>query len=566
MVRMMNPDWKKRCAVAAILLFISITAVTSLSGVIAQGEPVIKILDAATGSNSITLGSSADPFPEGGYNFTVEVTLQGSVTNLVAYQVAMKYNKTLLRCTGASVDDKDPRFIFYDYAQAYLVSMPTPLIVTSPQGYVFLGASIVTGSGADFSGGLLAKINFTAIKTDTSLLEIIPTYTGVGLPPAEYQDDSKLIDGLLHNLPFLYENCPVAAIGSQSPPTATFTFTPSNPSPGQSVAFDASESFTPVGDIASYMWDFGDNSTFETTENRTAHTFFLSGLYSVNLTVTDSNGLTGSAAQDVLVGAVPYVNFTFTPLEPLFTDQVTFNASESFDRDGNITSYVWDFGDGSNETITNVDGNVTAENATAAHYFLHRGVFFVNLTVFDNNGLFNTTVVEVLVGRRPSADFLTLPDVIEYPLDYNITFDASPSRIDSSAKFMVVYVWDFGDSAWPIVYHVINATDPASSPTPWGEGPSGTQPFYIHYGYTNATLQGGGVINVNLTVVDNDGLYNSVVKPVNITETPLTINTQDNTLYYAVAGAVFAVIVVGAVIVKKRQEPETARKERYRVI
>lgn len=71
----------------------------------------------------------------------------------------------------------------------------------------------------------------------------------------------------------------------------------------------------------------------------------------------------------------PSACFTATPVfgtEPL---RVTFNASCSSDPDGSITSYTWDFGDGS-----------SGSGVSPSHTYL-AGSHFVTLTVRDNDGL-----------------------------------------------------------------------------------------------------------------------------------------------------------------------------------
>lgn len=87
--------------------------------------------------------------------------------------------------------------------------------------------------------------------------------------------------------------------GSNQNPTAAFLATPS----GLTVSFDAADSSDPDGDDLTYAWDFGDSSTG--TGVTTSHTFAADGTYTVALTVTDGNGGTDTAEQDVTVSGGP---------------------------------------------------------------------------------------------------------------------------------------------------------------------------------------------------------------------------------------------------------------------
>ncbi|MBX0288542.1 PKD domain-containing protein [Halomicroarcula sp. F28] len=73
-------------------------------------------------------------------------------------------------------------------------------------------------------------------------------------------------------------------------PDAEFTFSPSTPSTGENVTFNAGGSTDSDGTLASYEWDFdGDGATDQTGE--TAITSFgEGGNYSVSLTVSDGDG------------------------------------------------------------------------------------------------------------------------------------------------------------------------------------------------------------------------------------------------------------------------------------
>jgi PKD repeat protein len=65
------------------------------------------------------------------------------------------------------------------------------------------------------------------------------------------------------------------------------------------VAFDASASSAPGGSIVSYAWDFGDGSSGSGVS--ASHTYEAPGTFTAVLTVTDTQGLTAQAQQEIAV-------------------------------------------------------------------------------------------------------------------------------------------------------------------------------------------------------------------------------------------------------------------------
>lgn len=86
--------------------------------------------------------------------------------------------------------------------------------------------------------------------------------------------------------------------------TASFTFSPTAPVTNDTVRFDGSASTGAAGaTITEWKWDFGDGAT-ETDDDPTAtHAYTAARTYVVRLTVTDSNGRTGTTTRDVVVKA-----------------------------------------------------------------------------------------------------------------------------------------------------------------------------------------------------------------------------------------------------------------------
>lgn len=89
----------------------------------------------------------------------------------------------------------------------------------------------------------------------------------------------------------------------------------------------------------------------------------------------------------------PLANFTYSPLNPISGEIVYFNASASYDSDGTIQRYTWDFGDGA-----------TARGKTTTHQFdvgeFLSKTFTVSLTVVDNEGAHDTCSQQITVNLK----------------------------------------------------------------------------------------------------------------------------------------------------------------------
>ncbi|HMX81560.1 MAG TPA: PKD domain-containing protein, partial [Ferruginibacter sp.] len=95
------------------------------------------------------------------------------------------------------------------------------------------------------------------------------------------------------------------------------------------------------GTISSYLWDFGD-LTQSTAQNPPTHVYATSNIYTVTLRVTDNHGCTATASKQMHVDASALIDFT--GLKPQYCTGQTVSLKRVISR--NITSYVWDNGDG----------------------------------------------------------------------------------------------------------------------------------------------------------------------------------------------------------------------------
>ena len=90
----------------------------------------------------------------------------------------------------------------------------------------------------------------------------------------------------------------------------------------------------------------------------------------------------------------PTADFRFAPARPRAGEPVRFDASPSFDADGQIVRYEWDFDD---------DAIPDAEGLQVEHVFAEPGDYRVTLTVTDDDGLLGrrTRTVSVLPPDAP---------------------------------------------------------------------------------------------------------------------------------------------------------------------
>jgi PKD repeat protein/subtilisin family serine protease len=210
--------------------------------------------------------------------------------------------------------------------------------------------------------------------------------------------------------------------------------------------------------------------------------------------VASGNWAEASAAITVqpLANQPPVARFTFSPANPLVNQWVTFDATSSYDPDGSIVSYSWDFGDGATAT-----GSRVTKRYSAA------GTYTVTLTVTDNRGATNSAsqTITVTSPNQPPVASFTFSPANPNPGD-TVTFDASASSDPDGS--IVSYSWNFGDgntASGVTASHVYSAagTYTVTLAVTDNQGATAT---------TQKTIQVGPVTTLpGMPVIDKPGIY-----------------------------------------------------------
>ncbi|HEX8637060.1 MAG TPA: PKD domain-containing protein [Pyrinomonadaceae bacterium] len=188
----------------------------------------------------------------------------------------------------------------------------------------------------------------------------------------------------------------VAGGTQQQAPVASVSANVTSGTTPLTVAFVGSNSADADGYIARYNWSFGDG-TANSSEPNPVHVYYSAGTFTATLTVTDNAGLTNS--KSVQITATQAANQLPVAIAGASTTSgyaslaVNFSSANSYDPDGYINGYSWNFGNGA-----------TSTQANPSYVYNTPGVYTAILTVTDNRGASSASsvVVNVLQQQAPS--------------------------------------------------------------------------------------------------------------------------------------------------------------------
>jgi len=188
------------------------------------------------------------------------------------------------------------------------------------------------------------------------------------------------------------------------------------------------------GEITSWSWDFGDGA--RSSETSPEHVYTRPGSYDVELAVRGPGGEDPGLRRGYIGvdAATPGADFSGSPLSGDAPLTVQFEDRSS----GEITSWSWDFGDGTRST-----------QGDPAHVYQQPGSYSVELTVRGPGGEDRRLRRDYVAvqdpggggggGSPPSADFNGSPLSGSAPLTVQFT--------DLSSGTVTGWSWDFGDGS-----------------------------------------------------------------------------------------------------------------------
>ncbi|MCP4257455.1 MAG: PKD domain-containing protein [Planctomycetes bacterium] len=359
-------------------------------------------------------GGSSDQNPshtysnEGAYTVSLTVTdLNGSDTETSeAFIEIYTARRPIANFNRAPVNPDDPmvvQFVDDSSCGAYLTTEINGITQTTSVDALPLGG--ITSWRWDFGDGALAN------ERDASHTYSFPgTYTVSLTVTGPGGSDTKIKDN------YIQFASPV--------PIADFTATPRSGNSPLVVQFTG----TSTGDITSRLWNFGDGTT--STQQNPSHTYGSAGTYTVSLTVTGLSGSNTKTMEDyiqvTLSVPAPIANFTAAPRSGSIPLVVQFTSTST----GEITSRLWNFGDGTTSTEKN-----------PVHTYQKIGSYTVSLTVVGPGGS-DTKTLETFIqvthpALAPVANFTAAPRSGSIPLVVQFT-STSTGEITS-------WLWNFSD-------------------------------------------------------------------------------------------------------------------------
>ncbi len=183
---------------------------------------------------------------------------------------------------------------------------------------------------------------------------------------------------------------------------------------------------TATGTIGSYEWNFGDGSPNITTTTSTInHSYASFGSFTASVKSTEVSGCFVISTANIVVQKPP-ISGTASPIKGCIPINVNFSANVIVPSGGNVTSYSYDYGDGS------------PTSSVASHTYTTVGSFIPSVTITTNEGCTNTYTYPKIAFGTPPTNHIAYPTKKVYCGSETATFISTAKNANS-------WLWDYGD-------------------------------------------------------------------------------------------------------------------------
>ncbi|MCK5560940.1 MAG: PKD domain-containing protein [Thermoplasmata archaeon] len=356
-------------------------------------------------------------------------------------------------------------------------------------------------------------------------------------------------------------------------PVASFETNISNIDTLDSIEFTSTSEDDGV--IVNWTWEFGDGGLAYGPQ--TSYSFKDDGIYPVVLTVIDDTGFQGNISIDITVNnrlplAVVTADNTLKINNQLITiingtisatiyedDVIEFDSNSSYDLDGNIVAWTWEFGDGilhherwydkDSDGIINHGNEVFIEtvfpkdvtiiipnldstfDGVTSHQYFNNGKYLLKLTVEDDDGGQSESTLEItIVNKRPSAT-AGYTEIKGKRVSFS-AYHWGSTRPDSASDIASLnYTWEFGDGS---IGYGINQTH---------------------------TYSKSDKYSVTLTVTDDDGDYDQDTIRVELEDDDNLDLVWAGILVIILVIIILIIVYIGRKPVKKEEPPKKTVKK-----
>ncbi|MGN6510343.1 MAG: PKD domain-containing protein, partial [Chitinophaga sp.] len=223
--------------------------------------------------------------------------------------------------------------------------------------------------------------------------------------------------------------------------------------------------------IEQWEWLWADGTYAPSSGNNISKTYNNPGTYNVVLRIIDRNNCPSQSNTLPIQVNGAVANFNFTGLRCVDEDRL-FNDASVAQHGYGITSWIWNFGDGTPEEQT------ATQPLNYGHQFETPGTYDVTLTVKDAAGC-ETSVNQPVTVIAVNADFTTASQIA--------CKNTGMQFSNTSTGANLTYTWDFGDGTASGDMHPVK------------------------------TYTASGKYTVTLSIADNEGCASSVQKEEYIT-------------------------------------------------